>query len=139
MSDAASAWEASLPLRTAVSRPHGGVVLLEAAGEVDSMTAPRLEDGLSTALDAALAEPGGTVVVDLSGVTFLASSGLAVLIRGARRAAERERRLHVVASSRAVARPLQVTGTDVLVETHHDVGSALDAAGAGNVAPHPAE
>ena len=139
MSDAASAWEASLPLHTSVSRPRPAVVVLEAAGEVDSMTAPRLEDGLTTALDAALGEPGGTVVVDLSGVTFLASSGLAVLVRGARRAAERAQRLHVVVASRAVARPLQVTGTDVLVDTHSDVGSALDAAGAGSVAPHPHE
>jgi anti-sigma B factor antagonist len=135
----ASAWEAGSPLDTAVSRPRSGVVLLWAAGEVDSITASRLDDGLTSAFDAALGEPAGTVVVDLSGVTFLASSGLAVLVRGARRAAERAQRLHVVVASRTVARPLQVTGTDVLVDTHSDVGSALDAAGAVNVAPHPDE
>jgi anti-sigma B factor antagonist len=134
-----SAWEAGSPLTTAVSRPRSGVVLLWAAGEVDSTTASRLDDGLTSAFDAALGEPAGTVVVDLSGVTFLASSGLAVLVRGARRAAERAQRLHVVVASRAVARPLQVTRTDVLIDTHSDVGSALDAAGAVTVAPHPDE
>jgi anti-sigma B factor antagonist len=127
MSQAADdSFTAGLPLDTAIRRPRPGVVLLEVDGEVDTLTAPRMEAGLDAALGAADAE-ASAVVVDLSSVTFLASSGLAVLINGARRAAASGGRLHVVAATRAVARPIQVTGVDALVATHADVDSALAA------------
>ena len=71
-------------------------------------------------MDAAHADGSG-VVVDLTGVTFLASSGLAVLIGGARRLTELGGRLRLVAASRSVTRPLQVTGADALFDIHDDV------------------
>jgi len=115
-----------LPLDTEVSRPRPGTVLLEVDGEIDTATAPRLQAGLVEALDAAHAE-GSHVVVDLTGVTFLASSGLAVLIGGARRVTALGGRLRLVAASRSVTRPLQVTGADALFDTFDDVASALSA------------
>ena len=60
-------------------------------------------------MDQLLAAPSGVLVVDLSDVTFLASSGLAVLIRAAHRADDR--RLRIVATARAVRRPLEITGS----------------------------
>jgi anti-sigma B factor antagonist len=65
------------------------------------------------------------VVVDLSGVTFLASSGLAVLIRAAHRATEQNRRVRLVAPTRAVTRPLELTGADQLFVLHAAVDDAL--------------
>jgi len=124
-----------LPLDTQVSRPRAGSVLLEVDGEIDTLTAARLQAGLDEALDVARSEGCG-VVVDLTGVTFLASSGLAVLIGGARRVAGFGARLRLVAASRAVTRPLQVTGADALFDTFDDVASAL-AAAALDVAPPP--
>jgi len=115
-----------LPLDTEVSRPRPGTVLLEVDGEIDTATAPRLQAGLDEALDAADDE-GSRVVVDLTGVTFLASSGLAVLIGGARRMTALGGRLRLVAASRSVTRPLQVTGADALFDTFDDVASALSA------------
>jgi len=115
-----------LPLDTEVSRPRPGTVLLEVDGEIDTATAPRLQAGLDDAMDAAHAE-GSHVVVDLTGVTFLASSGLAVLIGGARRVTALGGRLRLVAASRSVTRPLQVTGADALFDTFDDVASALSA------------
>jgi anti-sigma B factor antagonist len=127
-----------LPLDTEVSRPRPGTVLLEVDGEIDTATAPRLQAGLDEALDTADAE-GSRVVVDLTGVTFLASSGLAVLIGGARRVTALGGRLRLVAASRSVTRPLQVTGADALFDTFDDVASALSAeakgAGASQRAP----
>jgi len=61
---------------------------------------------------------------------------LAVLIGGARRVAGFGARLRLVAASRAVTRPLQVTGADALFDTFDDVASAL-AAAALDVAPPP--
>ncbi|WP_308252470.1 STAS domain-containing protein [Pseudonocardia sp. KRD291] len=92
---------------SALSAPREGLTLLTVRGEVDTLTSPQL----GTALDALLAVETGELAIDLDGVTFLASSGLGVLINAARRAARGQRTLHVVASSRAVLRPLEVTGS----------------------------
>lgn len=120
---------ADLPLGTVLSRPRPGTVLLAVDGEVDCLTAARLEEDLRDALGAGDAEDRA-VVVDLTDVTFLASSGLAVLVRGARRAAESGGRLHVVTATRVVSRPITVTGADALFDTHPDRDSALTAAAA---------
>ncbi len=138
MSDAVSGdpFGTGLPLDTVVSRPRPGTVLLHVDGEVDTLTAPRLEAGLDDALEVGRTE-GRTVVVDLTGVTFLASSGLAVLIHGARRVTARGDRLHVVTATRAVSRPITVTGADALFDTHADVASALSAVAPEGVAPPP--
>jgi len=135
LSDAAAdPFGTPLPIDTTVSRPRPGAILLEVDGEIDTLTAARLATGLDAVLDAGSAEDRA-VVVDLSGVTFLASSGLAVLIHGARRVTERGARLHVVAATRAVSRPITVTGADTLFDTHADRDSALAAAVAPPVAP----
>jgi anti-sigma B factor antagonist len=64
-------------------------------------------------------------VVHLTGVTCLASSGPAVLIRAAHRASERDLRLRLVAASRTVRRPLQITGCDQLFDIYEDVPAAV--------------
>ncbi len=48
--------------------------------------------------------------VDLHGVTFLDSAGLCVLAAAHRRSVRDGIRLRVLASSRAVVRPMQITG-----------------------------
>lgn len=106
---------------TGLTRPRPGAALLTATGEVDTLTAPRLD----AALDELLQADEQVVVVDLTGITFLASSGLAVLIRGAHRATADRRRLRVVTRGRPVLRPLQITGTDSLFDLYTDVDAAL--------------
>ncbi len=81
-------------------------VLLTVAGEVDSSTAPSVR----AAVDTAFADGARELTVDLEGVTFLDSAGLCVLAGAHRRAAEHGVVLRVVASGRAVVRPLQITG-----------------------------
>ena len=126
---------AAAALHTAVTRPRPDAVVVAVEGEVDTLTAPRLESDLGEALQAATTN-AGTVVADLTGVTFLSSSGLAVLIQAARRAAATGVPLRLVAVTRAVTRPLAVTGADVLFDIHADVGSALAARSASaDVAP----
>ena len=122
--------------------PRPGIVLLAVDGEIDTLTAARLQAGLDEAVDAARADGSG-VVVDLSGVTFLASSGLAVLIGGspapgrARRPAAPGRRL-----PRRHAPVAGAPGADALFDILDDVASAArrrrDAPPPG-VAPPPGE
>ena len=64
-------------------------------------------------------------MLDLTEVTFLASSGLAVLIRAAQLAGERAQRLRLVVATRAVRRPLQVTGSDQLFDLFDDLEAAI--------------
>jgi len=82
------------------------VVRVTAAGEVDSTSAPVLREQLDAVLDSGAPE----FVVDLVQVSFLDSAGLCVLAAAHRRAGERSIRMRVLASSRAVIRPLQITG-----------------------------
>lgn len=104
---------------TATSAPHdsgdlvrvdvvtlGRTVRLVVSGEVDSSTAPVL----ARRVDDALAGPAEHLVVDLCAVTFLDSAGLCVLASVHRRAAERQQTVRILASTRAVVRPLQITG-----------------------------
>lgn len=88
-----------------VSRGDTSAVV-RAAGEIDSTTAPQLSVHLTEQLDADVRE----LVVDLQGVSFLDSAGLCVLATAHRRAARQDVRMRVLASSRAVIRPLQITG-----------------------------
>jgi anti-sigma B factor antagonist len=86
----------------------GPAARVSAAGEIDSSSAPRLRERLDEVLDSGdgLAE----LTVDLDAVTFLDSAGLCVLAATHRRAARAGVRLRVLASHRAVIRPLQITG-----------------------------
>ena len=79
---------------------------LTAAGEIDCTSAPQVRAVLDRLLDAAPRE----VVVDLAAVTFLDSAGLCALAAAHRRALAAGGRLRVLAATRAVIRPLQITG-----------------------------
>jgi anti-sigma B factor antagonist len=75
-------------------------------GEIDALTAPRLGRRLL-----GLADEGKTgVVVDLSGVTFMDSTGLGVLLNALRALGTRQGRLVLVCPNERVLRPFQVTG-----------------------------
>jgi anti-sigma B factor antagonist len=77
-----------------------------AVGEIDSTSAPVLRERLEALLDGEIEE----FVVDLVGVSFLDSAGLCVLAAAHRRAVAQGVKMRVLAASRAVIRPLQITG-----------------------------
>jgi anti-sigma B factor antagonist len=84
----------------------GRSVRVIATGEIDSSSSPVFERHLDGVLEGSLDE----LVIDLCAVTFLDSAGLCVLASVHRRARELQIPLRVLASSRAVVRPLQITG-----------------------------
>jgi anti-sigma B factor antagonist len=83
-----------------------GVVTVKVVGEVDTFTAPVLR----STLDSQLEQSPRELVIDLSGVQFLGSAGLAVLVETQKSARSREVALRLIATTRAVTRPLEVTG-----------------------------
>ena len=83
------------------SHPHVTVT-----GEVDCSSAPEV----GALLDQLVGGGPVEVVVDLAGVTFLDSAGLSTLGAAHRRALAAGGRIRVLAATRAVIRPLQITG-----------------------------
>lgn len=75
-------------------------------GEIDVMTAPQLGRRLLC-----LADEGKTrLVVDLSNVTFMDSTGIGVLLNALRGLRQRKGGLVLVCPTERVLRPFQVTG-----------------------------
>jgi len=92
-------------LDVTVHRPDGEAEVLEVIGEVDLLSVEVLDDALA----AALAREPGRLVIDLTGVSFLASVGMTVLLKAHRSAGGT--RLRVVAPDRGtVGRALELTG-----------------------------
>lgn len=108
-------------LDLAVYNEHGATVVA-VIGELDMLTTPLLE---SRVIDE-LAEGPAALVLDLSGVTFLGSSGLALLVQTRERATERGIRLRLVAGSQPVNRPLTATGLDSLFDIVDSRDAALE-------------
>jgi anti-sigma B factor antagonist len=109
-------------LLTVVVSESAPMARLTVTGEIDSSSAPLLREQLDALFEATLTE----VTIDLSAVTFLDSAGLCVLAAAHRRAGG-DVRLRVLASSRAVIRPLQITGLWQLLHAEQ-VGEASGAA-----------
>ena len=83
-----------------------GTVTLTVVGEVDAFTAPRLRPLIARQLEGQPRE----LVLDLSAVEFLGSAGLAVLVETQALARDRDVALRLIATGRAVLRPLRSTG-----------------------------
>lgn len=90
---------------TVRSEARGDAVVLWLEGDVDVVTAPVVNEAIKNALQ----ERPRVLVVELSGVGFLASAGLSELVVGHRLAGERTEFL-VVAPGRATSRPLEAVG-----------------------------
>ena len=89
------------PTRLIVTRDGTTITV---TGDVDAYSAP----DLSSALDPLPGE--GTVTLELSGVEFMDSSGIRVLVDAHQRAAEAERSFVIADPSRSVRRILEISG-----------------------------
>lgn len=101
---------------------RGDVPVVWAAGEVDVSSAPRLRDQLH-----ALPVEAGRVVVDLSEVTFLDSTGLGVLVAGWKRCHEAGASLELVVTRPQVMKVLEITTLDALFTIHGSIDEAFPA------------
>jgi anti-sigma B factor antagonist len=98
-----------------------GQTVVTVTGDVDMHSEGRLRDALNEAGPA----PGGRVVVDLSGVEFMASAGVHVLLDVAGQFEQAGSALVLVAPHPMVARVLALTRADELIPTVATVAEAL--------------
>lgn len=87
---------------------EGRSVLVRVEGELDTITSGALSTKLSAAELAV--SPPAPVVVDLTGVSFLAAAGLSVLIEHHERCMALGSALLIVPGSKAVRRAMAATG-----------------------------
>ncbi len=100
---------------------HGAAVVLRVAGELDLLTTPKLTE----ACDTALREVPPVLVIDLTGVTFLASVGMSAIV-AAHQAAGEDTKVRVVGGTRETLRPIVVTGLDSLLSLYPELSAALE-------------
>ncbi|MDQ3720059.1 MAG: STAS domain-containing protein [Actinomycetota bacterium] len=106
-------------------REEEGVVVAQVSGELDLSNSPATGD----AIEAALPASARALVVDFTGLTFLDSSGVAMLFRLVRRLGDHRQQLHVVApGGKAVGRVLEIVEFGHAAPVHSGLDSALDAA-----------
>ncbi len=111
----------------AKTRRRGDEAVVAVAGEVDMYTSPALRRDLFAAI-----ERGATsVVVDLSGVTLLDSSALAVLVEALRRVRASDGSLALVVTDEHVRKVLRITGLEPLFPVYGALGAATESVGAG--------
>ncbi len=96
------------------------ITLLTVGEVVDLATAPVLEE----AIDGLLAKGPKALIVDLSGVTFLASVGLRLLVSTHDKVGE-SGQFAVVASGPITSRPIQLTKLDEVFAMYPTLDEAL--------------
>lgn len=97
------------------------VVIVRVGGEVDMLTTPMF----TTVVGEQLATAPAMLVLDLSGVGFLGSSGLAALVGAREQAQSQSIGLRLVSADHAVLRPLTATGLAELFDIYPDLDTAL--------------
>jgi len=98
-----------------------GVAVIGLSGEVDVYTSPRLKQEMVDLLNR------GTVklVVDLSAVEYLDSTGLGVLIGGLKRARERDGDLRLICDNLRILRIFEITGLTKIFDIYRSEEEAL--------------
>jgi anti-sigma B factor antagonist len=121
-----SSFEGAEPARedpvTGVER-NDGAVIVKLGGELDLYNAHVVRDALLEAC----AEAPDRLVVDLSGVKFIDSTALGVLIEARTRMANR-RAFLLAAPGLETKRALEISGLDRHFSVHESLEAALDAA-----------
>jgi anti-sigma B factor antagonist len=96
------------------------VAVVSAAGTVDMLTSPQLEERIAAVLD----QGPAALVIDLTDVEFLASAGMSVLIAAHQKAGS-DVGFAVVADGPVTGRPLKLVGVADIVDVFPTLDEAL--------------
>lgn len=99
-----------------------GAAVLRLEGRLNMVSAPRLKSAIDSAVD------GGSprVVVDLTKVSFMDSSGLGALIAGLKKTRQSSGDLRITGVNQQVATVLALTNLDRVLRAHPSVEAATD-------------
>ncbi len=109
-----------LDITTSVSNAH---TVVRVEGEVDVYTAPQLRERLDAEIEAGRYD----FVVDLSGVSFMDSTGLGVLVGRLKQIRVHDGTMRLVCAHDRVLKVFVITGLDKVFEIFPTVDEALTA------------
>lgn len=99
----------------------GGAHVIRVRGEIHVSTAPEFTQRLTAAI-----ESGKTaIVLDMSGVEFIDSTGLSVLLNGLRLVTQMHGRMAIVCTNPTVLRLFQITSLDETFDIFEDREAAI--------------
>jgi anti-sigma B factor antagonist len=107
--------------RATVASLTGSLALVSVSGELDLYTSERLQQ----AIDEATSVGADEVLVDLSGVGFIDSTALGVIVQETKRLEGRGQSLHLVMNDPRTLRVFELTGLDRVLHRHATLHDAL--------------
>lgn len=108
------------------SETRGEATVVHVGGEIDVYTAPLLREHLDEHISAGRHH----LVVDLGGVSFMASTGLGVLVGRLKLVRSANGTLRLVCSSERILSVFSITGLDKVFQIFQSVDDALAASAA---------
>jgi anti-sigma B factor antagonist len=102
-------------------RKEGEKTVLEVGGEVDVYTAPKLRERLVELVG----EGHYQIVVDMTKVEFLDSTGLGVLVGGLKRVRSHDGSLSLVCNQERILKIFRITGLTKVFPIHDSLDEAL--------------
>ncbi|MEU8851870.1 STAS domain-containing protein [Streptomyces sp. NPDC048564] len=107
-------------LLSVVTTVDAGIRVVSPTGEIDQQTSEPLRQALD-----ATAPPGPRVVADMSGVSFMDSTGINILIAAHRDLAEAGGWLRLAAPTGPVLHTIRLVGVDTVIDCHETLRQAL--------------
>ncbi len=108
---------------TLSTRSEDGRTVVEVAGEIDVYTAPKLREQLAELVDSGRYD----LIVDMTGVEFLDSTGLGVLVGGLKRVRTHDGSLRLVCTQERILKIFRITGLTKVFPIHDSVADAVAA------------
>ena len=99
-----------------------GCMVVFAVGEIDLVTAPLMREVMAEAV-----ESRRHLIVDLSAVSFLDSTGLSVLLRTRQRIAATHKSMSLAGPNGFVARVIRITRIDEAIPVYPNLDTAVSA------------
>lgn len=119
--------ENSMNLKVSPRTATGGVQALDLEGEVDVYTAPALRQAIMDEVEKGTKH----LLIDLTRVEYLDSTGLGILIGGVKRLKEQGGSLRLVGPSARITRIFDITGLNKIFDVYATEQDALAASAAG--------
>jgi anti-sigma B factor antagonist len=108
---------------TITTREAEGRTVVSVAGEIDVYTAPRLREEITELVAAGTYD----IVIDMSEVEFLDSTGLGVLVGGLKKVRAHDGSLHLVCNQDRLLKIFRITGLAKVFVIHDTAEAALAA------------
>ena len=109
-------------MKIEIERPQEKKIVIIPQGRVDVQTAPTLKEQIRNLVDA----DGLTIIVDLSQVDFIDSSGLSALVSGLKTLRERRGALHLCQAQPQARTALRLTLLDRVFSIFPTLDQALE-------------